>query len=111
MCVLCYELAGEGHWTDAAAPASATGEPAARGRYRRTRILNAVLAPAGLTVRTPGPGRSVVVANRKGASEVAVGLGAVWEAADRLGSRRVDLLDPALLDALGSGRASDGDGR
>lgn len=103
MCVLCYELADAAHWSDVTLDAAA---PAARHRYRRTSVLNDVLAPAGLVVRTPGPGRAVVVSNRKGASSVAAGLPAVWEAADKLGACVIDPLDPAYLDALEARAAS-----
>lgn len=100
MCVLCYELADEDHWSDVLVSGENTAEPPARGRYRRASILTELLGPAGLKVRTPGPGRAVVVSNSKGASTVAAGLPAVWEAADKLGSRLVDPLDPDLLDVL-----------
>jgi hypothetical protein len=99
VCVLCYELAPEDHWSDGVA----TGEPAdppLRERHRRTRVLGAVLAPYGLTVSDPGTGRHLTIADRKGAAEVAAGLPAVWAAAARLSSRPVDPLDPALLSAL-----------
>ncbi len=105
MCVLCYELAGEGHWSDALTTGMA-GEPPGRARHRRASILTELLAPAGLVVRTPGPGRAVVVSNGKGASAVAAGMPAVWEAADRLGTRRVDPLDTAYLDAVEARRSS-----
>jgi hypothetical protein len=106
MCVLCYELADEGHWSDAVLPGSDAAEPAARGRYRRASLLTDLLSPMGVKVSTPGPGRAVVVSNNKGASVVAAGLPAVWEAADKLGTRPVDLLDPELLDLLEARRAA-----
>lgn len=105
MCVLCYELAGDGHWSDALA-AGTSGDPPGRARHQRASVLTELLAPAGVVVRTPGPGRAVVVSNGKGSSAVAAGLPAVWEAADRLGTRPVDPLDPAYLDAVEARRAS-----
>ena len=116
MCVLCYELADEGHWSDGpplgAQPSPRhPAEPPARGRYRRASILTELLTGVGLTVRTPGPGRAVVVSNSRGASVVAAGLPAVWAAADRLGSHVVDPLDPALLDDLQARRAACGGAR
>lgn len=105
MCVLCYELVGEGHWSDVLATGAA-GEPPARARYRRATVLTEVLAPVGLSVRTPGPGRAVVVANGKGASTVAAGLPAVWQAADRLGAYLIDPLDTAYLEAVEARRSS-----
>lgn len=107
MCVLCYEFAREEHWTEAlttSAGDSVPLEPAAR--YRRLAILNAVVRPYGLTVSDPGAGRHVVVSDMKGASEVASGLGAVWEVAERLSPRRIDVLDDSLLEALAPRRSS-----
>jgi hypothetical protein len=102
MCVLCYELAPEDHWTDGVSDAEVTDAPG-RPRYRRMRILSAVLAPYGLTVSDPGSGAHCVVADRKGSAEVAAGLPAVWRAAERLSSREIDVLDPDLLAALAPG--------
>jgi hypothetical protein len=99
MCVLCYELLPEGHWSDGVSADGEGGSPL-RARYARARILSAVLAPYGLTVTDPGSGSHVTVADRKGAAEVAAGLPAVWQAADRLAPRPLDVLDPALLAAL-----------
>jgi hypothetical protein len=100
MCVLCYELAAEDHWSDGSPPDGGSSVTARAARYRRTRLLARVLAPYGLTVSDPGTGPHRVIADRKGAGEVAAGLPATWQAADRLSSRPVDVLDPALLDAL-----------
>lgn len=102
MCVLCYELAPDAHWSDGASDGEMNELPS-RSRYRRTRILSAVLAPYGLTVSDPGSGSHCVIADRKGAAEVVAGLPAVWQVADRLLPRQVDVLDPALLEALTSG--------
>ena len=102
MCLLCYELAPEEHWADAAPDAELAGA-ARSARHRRRHLLAAVLAPYGLTVSDPGTGPHWVIGNRKGAEEVAAGLPAVWQAADRLASRPIDVLDPILLDALGQG--------
>jgi hypothetical protein len=104
MCVLCYELADEGHWAEAVASGGEADDPPRRARYRRLRILAATLAPYGLTVSDPGVGRHLVISDRKGASEVAAGLPAVWQAAQRLSRRRIDVLDPELLDALASAK-------
>jgi hypothetical protein len=100
MCVLCYEFADEDHWADAVvAGGDASGLPM-RARYRRLRIVAAVLSPYGLTVSDPGAGRHVVISDRKGASEIAAALPSVWQAAQRLSAHRIDALDDALLDAL-----------
>lgn len=106
MCVLCYELLPDGHWSEGPEPADAATVPPLRARLRRTRILSAVLGPYGLTVSYPGVGSLCTVADRKGAGEVASGLPAVWQAADRLSPRPVDVLDTALLVALEQQNAS-----
>jgi hypothetical protein len=103
VCLLCYELAPRDHWADA----TVTGEPtgsARAARHRRRRLLATLLAPYGLTVSDPGTGPHLVIADRKGASEVAAGLPAIWQVADRLSTRPVDVLDPVLLDALAQDR-------
>jgi hypothetical protein len=102
MCGLCYELTPEGHWSDGVLE-NQGNEPPGRSRYRRTRILSAVLAPYGLTASDPGHGSHCVIADRKGAAEVAAGLPAIWQAAERLSRREIDVLDPAFLAALASG--------
>lgn len=99
MCVLCYELAAEDHWSDGVISAGAEQMPG-RSRFRRTRVLAAVLAAYGLTVSDPGSGPYCVIADRKGAAEVVAGLPGIWQAADRLSPREVDVLDPVLLDAF-----------
>jgi hypothetical protein len=99
VCVLCYELAPQDHWSDGVTSGATPGPPL-RDRHRRTRVLAAVLAPYGLTVSDTGTGRHLTVADRKGAAEVAAGLPAVWAAAGRLSPRPVDPLDPVLLAAL-----------
>jgi hypothetical protein len=104
LCLLCYELAPEDHWADAAPGAEVSGAPRS-ARHRRRHLLAAVLAPYGLTVSDPGTGPHWVIGDRKGAGEIAAGLPAIWQAADRLSSRPIDVLDPTLLDALAGGDA------
>ena len=107
MCVLCYDLVSEDHWSDALSERSSDVVPG-RSRYRRAHLLSAVLASYGLTVSDPGNGRYCVVADRKGASELAVGLPQVWTAAQKMTSRRIDVLDPVLLEAIAA--AAEGHG-
>jgi hypothetical protein len=98
MCVLCYEFADEGHWSD-----GAVSEFPDRLRYRRTHILSRVLAPYGLSVSYPGSGPHVLIADRKGRAEVAASLPAIWQTVDGLSSRQIDVLDHSLLEALATG--------
>jgi hypothetical protein len=102
MCILCYEFAADDHWSDWASDTE-LNEPPGRARFRRVHILSQVLAPCGLTVYDPGSGPHLVIADHKGAAEVAAGLPAVWQAAARLSPRQVDVLDPALLEKLRAG--------
>lgn len=99
MCLLCFELAPEDHWADADSVRELTGA-ARTARRRRGRVLAKVLAPYGLTISDPGAG-PWVIADRKGAAELATALSAIWRAADGLAPRPIDALDPKLLDALG----------
>ncbi len=102
MCVLCYDLAPAEHWSNEVSDGDSNDLPG-RSRYRRTRILSAVLAPYGLTVSDPGSGSYCVIADRKGSAEVVAGLPAVWQAAGRLSPSEIDVLDPELLHALTMG--------
>ena len=99
MCILCYGLADDEHWTDA----RVGSEPAALLKARRRRILVAVLGAAGLDYSDDPTGLTSLVSDRKGGVAVARSLGEVWAAAEQVGGRRLDPLDPALLDRLSSG--------
>jgi hypothetical protein len=97
MCILCYGLAGEEHWSQA------LGEEGAGARRRRREVAAAVLAPYGLALKGDVGGLADVVGDRKGRSEVVRGLGELWPAAQRLSAAPLDPLDPALLDRLAAG--------
>lgn len=94
MCILCYGLAGDEHWSEA------LGDEGAAARRRRRELAAAVLAPYGLTLRGDVGGLADVVADRKGRAAVVRGLGELWPAAQRLSPAPLDPLDPALLDRL-----------
>jgi hypothetical protein len=96
VCVLCYGLAGEEHWTDA----RVGSEPAAAVRARRRRILSRVLAAHGLDYSDDPTGLTSLISDRKGNVAVARSLGEVWAAAERVTGRRLDPLAPALLERL-----------
>ena len=101
MCILCYGLTGDEHWTDARPGA----EPGASVRARRRRLLKAILAAHGLEYRDSMSGVASLVCDRKGNMRVVRGLDEVWSAAEQLAGRPADPLDPALL-----GRLADGPG-
>lgn len=100
MCILCYGLTGEEHWTDARVGTEAT----ASLRARRRALLSQVMHAHGLDYRDDTTGVTSLVSNRKGAVEVARSLGEVWAAAEKLVKHPLDPLDAALLERL-SGKA------
>lgn len=93
MCILCYGLTGEEHWTDA----RVGREPRASVRGRRRRMLTQILAAGGLDYSDDPTGVTALISDRKGSIEVVRSLGEVWEAAGGLAGRRLDPLESALL--------------
>ena len=87
-----------GHWTDAGAP-----EPGERirARFRRARVLNAILCPYGLTAHDGGVIPGVQIATLSGSHEIVRDLTEVWVAAERLAGAPVDPLDPRFVSAGG----------
>jgi hypothetical protein len=96
MCILCYGLTGEEHWTDARVGTEAS----ASLRARRRALLTSVMTAHGLEYRDDTTGVTSLVSNRKGAVEVARSLGEVWAAAEKLAKHPLDPLEPALLERL-----------
>jgi hypothetical protein len=101
VCLLCYGLTGDEHWTDAR-PGS---EPQASVRARRRRLLAAVMRAHGLDYSDDPSGVTAIVSDRKGSARVVRGLGEVWAAAEDLAHAPLDPLDPALLERLGADAA------
>ena len=89
MCALCGALRTE-HWTDAGG--------SRRSRVLQVALLDRVFAPSGLTVREWAG--QLVLADRKGRTEVVEDLAGLWVAAERLTGSPLDPLDPRLLEAL-----------
>jgi hypothetical protein len=96
MCILCYGLTGEEHWSDV----RFGGEPAASVRARRQALLTRIMAAHGLDYTDDPTGITCLVSDRKGGVEVARSLGEVWAAGERLARRPLDPLAPALLSRL-----------
>jgi hypothetical protein len=96
VCILCYGLTGEEHWTDARVGAEAT----ASLRARRRALLTDVMAAHGLDYKDDTTGVTALVSNRKGSVEVARSLGEVWAAAEKLVKHPLDPLDAGLLKRL-----------
>lgn len=105
MCVLCGQLVSDIHWTErtfAETEIGGAGSELVRrqDRYRRAKLVNAVLRPFGLRFYDEWSGTNYVVANAKGASELVRNLGELWPVAERLAGRPLDPLDPQLLATL-----------
>lgn len=100
MCILCYGLTGEEHWTDA----NPGSELRVSLRARRRRLLVSILAGYGLAYSDDPSGVTSLISDRKGNVRVVRGLGELWVAAEQLAQRRVDPLDPVLLSRLAGGR-------
>lgn len=96
MCVLCYDFGSDQHWTDAIGEV----EQSLRDRYRRVRILQKILTPYGVQLTYSGSGQHFLLSNAKGASDIASSLPEVWDRAERLAGRDIDVLDEFLLDRL-----------
>jgi hypothetical protein len=96
VCILCYGLTGEEHWTDARVGTEAS----ASLRARRRALLTSVMTAHGLDYSDDTTGLTSLVSDRKGAVEVARSLGEVWAAAEKLAKHPLDPLEPALLERL-----------
>jgi hypothetical protein len=99
VCILCYGLTGEEHWTDA----RVGPEPLAGVRARRRQMLGLILAAHGLEYTDDPTGVTGLISDRKGDVRVVRSLGEVWAAAERLAGRRLDPLEPELLRRLSQG--------
>lgn len=89
MCALCGVLLDE-HWAE---------DGGRRARTFRVKLANRVLDHFGLRLDDWG-GRVYVLRDRKGRSAVVANLGVLWVEAERLSGRKLDPLDPELVDAL-----------
>jgi hypothetical protein len=98
MCASCGYPAAPGHWTDAGV--ADPGERM-RARFRRARVLNAVLRAYGLTAHDGGLIPGIQIATLSGAQAIVDDLAGVWVAAERLAGVPVDPLDARFLGAGG----------
>jgi hypothetical protein len=96
VCILCYGLTGEEHWTDARVGA----EPTASVRARRRALLIEIVGAHGLAYKDDPSGFTAIVSDRKGGVQVARNLGEVWAAGEKLAKRPLDPLDSELLARL-----------
>ena len=98
MCASCGYPPAPGHWTDAGA--ADPGERI-RARFRRVRVLNAVLRPYGLTAHDGGLIPGIQIATLSGSQAIVNDLAGVWVAAERLAGMPVDPHDQRFLGAGG----------
>jgi hypothetical protein len=96
MCILCYGLTGEEHWTDA----RVGSEPHASVRARRSGLLATIMAAGGLAYSDDPSGVTAMLSDRKGGMRVVRGLGETWAGAQELAGRPLDPLDADLLARL-----------
>ena len=108
MCVLCGELVMKVHWTDQEMPnkesslmlrVGETQRTRMRERLRRVEFTNQILEYYGLKLRDWN-GTKYVLNDKKGSSVIVQDLGDMWHAAEKLTGRKLDPLDPVLLEAL-----------
>ena len=84
MCILCYGLTGEEHWTDARVGA----EPDRERPGQAPALLTQIVGAHGLAYKDDPSGFTAMVSDRKGGVQVARNLGEVWAAASTWPSDR-----------------------
>ncbi|MDQ0390210.1 hypothetical protein [Labrys monachus] len=102
MCANCGFPAAAGHWTEAGA---ATAGERLRARFRRAQVLQAVLPSYGLTAHDDGVVPGITVSTKTGHHVMTADLAEFWSAAERIGGKAIDPLDPRFV-ALGGGKGS-----
>ncbi len=114
MCVLCGELISSFHWTDrtygsdsygidenlkgqnALISANENARERKRARLKRVRLLNQILAFYGLKIND-WQGTKFVLHDKKGQSVMVNDLGDLWDKAQNLAKKKMDVLDSHLL--------------
>ncbi len=113
MCVLCGELISSFHWTDGTDGSGSyenenlkgqnvlisvneNARERKRARLKRVRLLNQILAFYGLKVND-WQGAKFVLCDKKGQSVIVNDLGDLWDKAQNLAKKEMDVLDSHLL--------------
>ncbi|GAA9387240.1 hypothetical protein BTM417_01880 [Helicobacter pylori] len=117
MCVLCGELIRSFHWTDgtdgtdgtdsyendedlkgqsALISANENARERKRARLKRVKLLNQILAFYGLKM-DDWQGAKFVLHDKKGQSVIVNDLGDLWDKAQKLAKKEMDVLDSHLL--------------
>ncbi|PAU78268.1 hypothetical protein [Halomonas salipaludis] len=97
MCGLCGLLDDGGHWGDPLA--SDAGRPARQQRLLRLKALNRVLGYYRLTL-SDFHGSGSLLTTPTGKQAMVANLDDLWRQVEALGGRRLDPLDPNLLEHL-----------
>lgn len=95
MCGLCGLIGEDAHWSDPLEKSL----PGRRERLRRIASINQVVAPFRLKV-SDVQGASYLVQGATGKQGLASGLEQLWQVAEEIVSRKLDPLDPRILDHL-----------
>ncbi|GAA8858545.1 hypothetical protein DUHN8_03200 [Helicobacter pylori] len=114
MCVLCGELISSFHWSDenygsdsyeidenlkepnALISTNENARERKRVRLKRVRLLNQILAFYGLKIND-WQGTKFVLCDKKGQSVIVNDLGDLWDKAQNLAKKEMDVLDSHLL--------------
>ncbi|WRC53436.1 hypothetical protein E5L10_01820 [Helicobacter pylori] len=114
MCVLCGELISSFHWSDenygsdsyeidenlrepnALISANENARERKRARLKRVGLLNQILAFYGLKI-SDWQGAKFVLCDKKGQSVIVNDLGDLWDKAQNLAKKKMDVLDSHLL--------------
>jgi hypothetical protein len=104
MCEVCAIFGVGEHWTDAGMRVDAVLPAPAIQRYRAERrhrlaLVNRLLAGTGAHC-VDWDGEAVAVIDSSGREKVVPTLAEVWRQAEAFTGKRLDPLDPALLEAL-----------
>lgn len=91
MCSACGFPTKPGHWTDAGA---LTAGDKLRLKYRRTKVLNKILASYGLAAHYDGLTPGIQLRSVGGRTEILPDLEAVWNEAERQNGAVLDPLAP-----------------
>ena len=88
MCSLCGILGDSKHWTDTSSNPGSFGARASqvtwhRERQDRTRLINRIIRPYGLTV-SDWSGNAFVMRSHTGKTVIAENLSHIWEAAETI---------------------------
>ncbi|GAA7986005.1 hypothetical protein BTM329_04460 [Helicobacter pylori] len=114
MCVLCGELIRSFHWTDGTdgtdsyendenlkgqntlVSVNENARERKRARFKRVRLLNQILVFYGLKI-DDWQGTKFVLRDKKGQSVIVNDLGDLWDKAQNLAKKEMDVLDSHLL--------------